>query len=229
MLGLAELVRLLGYSKSTTHGLIHALLREGALAQDPNGKLFYLGPTITDLAFSSWNTLKLTEIIQPVINDIRGQVGETVFLGGLVRKRVLIMGVAEADDPIKISAPAGTTIPLFAGAAGKVFLAGLNSDQVDQLILEKGLPRYTPRSITDTKEYMAELEQVRKQGYAMDDEEYITGIKAVAVALHNRKGPPMALWVVGLSNTMDHTKMKQVIDVIRDITEKLRLILEDSL
>jgi len=228
MLGQTELVQKLGYSKSTTHGLIHALLREDALAQEPDGRRFYLGSAITDLAFTNWNYLKTAEITQPFINEIRGQIGETVFLGGLIRKRVLIMITAEAEVPIKISAPAGTTIPLFAGAVGKVFLAGIRNDQVKQMIKEKGLPRYTPHTIVDEEEYLAELDRVRASDYAIDDEEYIPGIKAVAGALHNRKGPPLAVWVVGLSNTMDSAKIQKIIDVILSTTKKLRLALEDS-
>jgi len=228
MLGQTELVQKLGYSKSTTHGLIHALLREDALAQEPDGRRFYLGSAITDLAFSNWNYLKMAETTQPLINEIRGQIGETVFLGGLIRKRVLIMTSAEAEVPIKISAPAGTTIPLFAGAVGKVFLAGISTDKVIQMIREKGLPRYTPGTITDEGEYLAELERVRAQGYAIDNEEYISGIKAVAVALQNKKGPPLAVWVVGLSNTMGSTKIQQIIDVILNTTKKFLLALENS-
>lgn len=228
MLGQTELVQKLGFSKSTTHGLIHALLREDALAQEPNGRRFYLGSAVIDLAFSNWNYLKMAEISQPFINEIRGQIGETVFLGGLIRKRVLIMASAEAEVPIKISAPAGTTIPLFAGAVGKVFLAGMRPDQVKEMIGERGLTRYTPRTIADEKEYMAELDRVRAQGYATDDEEYIPGIKAVAVALRNRKGPSLAVWVVGLSNTMGSAKIQQIIDVILNATKKLRLALEDK-
>jgi len=226
MLGQTELVQKLGFSKSTTHGLIHALLREDALAREPNGRRFFLGSAVTDLAFSNWNYLKMAEISQPFINEIRGQIGETVFLGGLIRKRVLIMTSAEAEDPIKISAPAGTTIPLFAGAVGKVFLAGIRINKVKEMIGEKGLPRYTPRTIVDEEEYLAELDRVRTQGYATDDEEYIPGIKAVAVALQNRNGPSLAVWVVGLSNTMGSAKIQQIIAVILNTTKKLRLALE---
>jgi DNA-binding IclR family transcriptional regulator len=226
MLGQTELVRELGYSKSTTHGLIHALLREEALAQEPDGRKFYLGPAITDLAFSNWNYFKTAETAQPFINDIRGQIGETVFLGGLIRKRVLIMASAEAEVPIKISAPAGTTIPLFAGAVGKVFLAEINIDRVRQMIKEKGLPRYTQGTIVDEEKYLAELEQVRAQGYATDNEEYIPGIKAVAVALKNRKGPSLAVWVVGLSSTMSSAKIDQIIDAVLKTSESLRTALE---
>jgi DNA-binding IclR family transcriptional regulator len=226
MMGLAELVQTLGYSKSTTHGLIHALLREGALAQEPDGRRFYLGPAVMDLAFSNWNYLKLEETAQPILNEIRGEIGQTVFLGGLIRKRVLIMAVAEADDPIKISAPAGTTIPLFAGAVGKAFLSELRPEQLDRLIPERGLPRYTPRSILEMDAYLEELEQVRRQGYAVDDEEYITGIRAIAVGLHNRKGPPMAVWVVGLASNLNSVQMRNAIDAVLPAVDRLRMELE---
>jgi DNA-binding IclR family transcriptional regulator len=228
MPGQTELVRKLGYSKSTVHGLIHALLRENVLAQEPNGRRFYLGPAVIDLAFSDWNYLKTAEICQPYINEIRGEVGETVFLGGLIRKRVLIMASAEAEEPLKISAPAGTTIPLFAGAVGKALLAGMSYDQAKQLIKEREPIRYTPRTISDEKEYLAELDRVRIQGYATDDEEYIPGIKAVAVALGNRKGPPLAVWVVGLSNTMRPEKIQAITEATLNAARKLRRALEGN-
>jgi DNA-binding IclR family transcriptional regulator len=228
MLGQTELVQKLGYSKSTTHGLIHALLREDALSQNPDGRKFYLGPAITELAFSNWNYYKTAETAQPFLNDIRGQIGETVFLGGLIRKRVLIMASAEAEVPIKISAPAGTTIPVFAGAVGKVFLAGITLDRVRQMIREKGLPSFTSGTITDEEKYLAELERVSTQGYAIDNEEYIHGIKAVAVALGNRRGLPLAVWVVGLSSTMEPEKIRRITDAVLKTSEKLRSALEES-
>ena len=151
-----------------------------------------------------------------------------MFLGGIIRKRVIIMSVAEAETPIKISATAGATIPLLAGAVGKVLLAGMHADQVRQMIREKGLPGYTPRAITDEKEYFAELGKVRSQGYATDDEEYIPGIKAAAVALRNRKGPTLAVWTAGISNAFNSEKMKKAIDVILSASAKLRLALDES-
>jgi DNA-binding IclR family transcriptional regulator len=228
-LGLTELAQQLGYSKSTTHGLVHALLREGALVQELNGRKLFLGPTIMDLAFSTWNPLKMTEYAQSTINAIRDRIRETVFLGVLLQKRVLIMAVAEADEPLKISASPGTTIPLFAGAAAKIFMAGKSDDEIKSLIKDKGLPRYTSRSIISEKEYLAEIERVRNQGYAVDDEEYLTGIRAVAVPLNNRMGPSIAIWVVGLSNTMGFKKMQQVIKIAAESVGQLCHVLDDQM
>jgi DNA-binding IclR family transcriptional regulator len=228
-LGLTELANQLGYSKSSTHGLVHALLREGVLVQEFNGRKLFIGPTIMDLAFSTWNPLKMTEYGQPTINDIRNRIRETVFLGVLLRKRVLIMATAEADEPLKISASPGTSIPVFAGAAAKIFMAGKSDEEITSLIGEKGLPRYTSRSITSEKEYLAEIERVRSQGYAIDDEEYLAGIRAIAVPLKNRMGPPVAVWVVGLSSTMGLKKMQQAIEIATGSVEQLRSLLDDHM
>ncbi len=225
-LGLTELARQLGYSKSTTHGLVHALLREGALAQGPDGRKLYLGPAIVDLAFSSWNTLKMVESVQPIIDTIREQIKETLVLGALICNRIVIMAAAEAADPLKISASPGTILPLFAGASGKVLLSTKPTDTVRQLIREHGLPRHTPRSIVDEAAYLAELEQVRHKGYSVDEEEYLTGVSAVAVALQNIQGPPMALWAVGLSSRMGADKIARSIDIMATAVEKLHHALD---
>jgi DNA-binding IclR family transcriptional regulator len=227
-LGLTELALQLGYSKSTTHGLVHALLREGALAQGPDGRKLYLGSLVVDLAFSSWNYLKMVEDAQPTIDRLRDRINETTVLGALICNRIVIMAAAESGDPLKIVASPGTVLPLFAGASGKVFLAEKSNEMVKQLIREKGLPRHTPRSVVDESLYLAELEQVRRDGYCIDDEEYLSGVRAVAVALRNIKGPPMAIWAVGLSSNMG---LESITDAIADMTasaDELRNLLDKS-
>lgn len=227
-LGLTDLALQLGFSKSTTHGLVHALLREGALAQGPDGRKLFLGPTVVDLAFSRWNYLKMVESVQSMIVTLRDQIRETLVLGTVVSNRILIMAAAESTEPLKISASPGTILPLFAGAAGKVFMAVKKNDAVKELIREKGLPRYTPRSIVDENAYLFELEQVRLRGHAVDDEEYLTGVRAVAVALSNTHGPPMALWAVGLSSNMGAEKIELAADIMIGAREGLRNTLDNT-
>ena len=227
-LSLTELALQLGYSKSTTHGLVHALIREGALVQDPDGHKLYLGPAVVDLAFASWNYLKMVESVQSPIDELRNQIRETVVLGALISNRIMILAAAESADPLKISASPGTVLPLFAGASGKVLLADLDVDRIRQLIGEKGLPHHTPRSIVDDDRYLSELKQVRVNGYSVDEEEYLTGVSAVAVALHNFKGPPMAIWTVGLSSKMNTDKIGEIISTMQAAAENLGTVLDKS-
>lgn len=228
-LGLTELAMQLGYSKSTTHGLVHALIREGALVQHPKGRKLFIGSMIYNLGFSDWNPLRMSDTAQRMINQIRDQIKETVFLGALIDRHILVTAVAEANGPLKISAAPGARLPLFAGAVGKVLMAREQTAKVKQHIHEKGLPRYTPKSIVDETLYLSELEKVRANGYAVDDEEYLSGVRAVAIALGNFSGPPMAAWIVGLSNSMDQEKIRLAIDVTKATANGLRLALDKRL
>ena len=85
---------------------------------------------------------------------------------------------------------------------GKAFLASLKNRVALNLIRFNGLEAFTKRSILDEKTYLKALDWVRRNGYALDEEEYLVGIKAVAVNVGNRRGLPLLIWVVGLAATM---------------------------
>lgn len=225
-ISLSDLARQLGFSKGTTHGMIQALLQAGALEQGPNRKGFFLGPAVVELAFRSWNYFRVSEHAQPILDALRDRIGETVFLGVLSRSRGLIMATAEAAKPLKISSPPGTSIPLLAGAVGKVFLAQQRQDQALKIINEHGLTQFTRRSIVKKDDYLAELEKVRRQGYAVDDEEYLAGVKAVAVALGNQRGLPLAMWVVGFADAMGVSVIPGIAEETRRAAANLREVLD---
>lgn len=228
-LKLSEISAKLGCSKSTTHGLVHALLRENALRKETNGRGFFIGPAMADLAFSGWNYFKINQLAKPIIDSVRDNTGETAFLGAKLGHRVLIMMTAESGEALKISASPGTTIPLYAGAVGKVFMALKSDNQVNSLLHTHALPHYTPNSITGRERYLVEIGKVRSQGYAIDDEEYIKGVCAVAAALQNQRGPSMAVWVAGMTGNMASGKIAQVIDLTSHAAESLRTTVEDYL
>ena len=227
-LSLSELAAVLGYSKSTTHGLVHALIHEGALVQASKSKRLLLGSTVVEMAFQSWNYLIINRTAQPILDELRGNIGESVFLGVFNRSnaRAIIMATSEATKPLKISSPPGTSISLFAGAVGKVFLAGMENDRALALIQEKKLPRYTENSIVGEKELMAELAKVRERGWALDDEEYIPGVRAVAAGVGNLHGLPMAIWVVGFAGNMGSREIDKITRATLETTQKLRHFLD---
>jgi DNA-binding IclR family transcriptional regulator len=121
---------------------------------------------------------------------------------------VTILDIVESRQELNITAPVGSTIPLFAGAVGKVFLASMAEEQADKIIKSKGLPRFTDNSIVDTDLYFNELRQVREKGYAVDDEEYILGVRAVASPLMGLGQLRSAIWAVGFKANLDKKKMQ---------------------
>jgi DNA-binding IclR family transcriptional regulator len=223
---LSGIARNLGWSKSTTHGLIQSLLSVGALEQGPLGKKIVLGPAIVELAFQSWNYFQVGDKARPILESLRDQIGETVFLGVLGRSRGIIVATAESRKSLKISAPPGTSISLLAGALGKVYLASLSVDQAFQFIQERELPRYTDKTITDISDYIAEINKVRQHGYAVDDEEYLPGVRAIAIGVGNRRGLPLALWVVGFAGAMEKAVIPAFVQHIQKSAHDLQKIMD---
>ncbi|MBU3914678.1 IclR family transcriptional regulator [bacterium] len=212
-LGVSELSYHLGFSKSTTHGLIQALVRIGALDQSPAQKKVVLGPAIMELVFKGGNYLRIMELAQTILEEMCHKIDETVIIGALSKAGATIMATAEPPKKFRISSNIGTPVPLFAGAAGKIFLARLDDEEVVKIIRKKaGLPQFTPNSIVKESDYLDELAKVRKQGYAIDNEEYIPGVKAVAVNLGNIRGFPLGIWTVGYSRSMTDEKMEEIIE-----------------
>ena len=136
----------------------------------------------------------------------------SIFLGILNWDHVTILDIVEARQDLNITAPVGSNIPLFAGAVGKVFLAAMDIEQATKIINTKGLPRFTDNSIVDSKLYQKELKQVREKGYAVDDEEYIMGVRAVASPLLGLGQLQSAIWAVGFKASLDDRKMKSIAD-----------------
>jgi len=132
----------------------------------------------------------------------------SVFLGILNWGHVTILDIVESRQDLSITAPVGSTIPLFAGAVGKVFLASMADEEAAKIIKSKGLPRFTENSIVDMHSYLKEIEQVREKGYAVDDEEYILGVRAVAAPLTGLGQLKSAIWAVGFKAGLDANKMK---------------------
>ena len=215
----------LGVSKSTTHGLIQALLDMDLLEQHPDKKKFMLGPAMIDLAMSSLNFIGIHERVQPYLNELRNQTGETIFLGMLSRSRGTILATAESPRSINISAKPGASIPLMAGAVGKIYLASLPESQAAAVIRKQGLPRFTPNSIIDEQAYLAEVAHARTCHYALDNEEYLPGIRAVAAGIGKHQGVFLAVWLVGFSGSMTEDTIPGMIEHIRDTVSTLKSVL----
>ncbi len=207
-LGVSELAKKLKMAKSTVHGMTSALEELGAVMRDPVTKKYKLGFTLLEIGRSAYSQIDLQTSARPVTEELMEKTQTSVFLGILNWDQVTILDIVESRQELNITAPVGSTIPLFAGAVGKVFLASMAKEQADKIIKSKGLPRFTDNSIVDTDLYFNELRQVREKGYAVDDEEYILGVRAVASPLMGLGQLRSAIWAVGFKANLDKKKMQ---------------------
>ena len=187
-LSLGEIANRLDMQKSTLHGILATLCAVGFVAQSPeNGryrlsdKLFELGNKVA----ASWNERKLA---YPYMKRIVAQTGEAVHMAVLEDGDVLYIQKQESEQSIRIVTDNGVRLPPHCSGVGKVLLSGLSDSEIQKLVRKKGLVRYTDRTITDFDSLMTELETVRRQGYALDDQEFMIGLKCVAVPIADYHG-----------------------------------------
>jgi len=207
-MGVSDLAKKLKMAKSTVHGMSSALEELGAVMRDPLTKKYKLGFTLLEIGRSAYSQIDLQTSARPVTEKLMEMTQTSVFLGIQNWGQVTIMDVVESRQGLNITAPLGSTIPLFAGAVGKVFLAAMSEEQATTIVKSKGLPRFTANSIVDMNLYFMELRQVRKKGYAVDDEEYIPGVRAVASPLTGLGQLRSAIWAVGFKASLDDKKMQ---------------------
>jgi IclR family transcriptional regulator, KDG regulon repressor len=197
--GVSELSRAAGLHKSTVHDILHTLCHHRLVEQDPATKRFRLAAGLLEFSAHVRERLDLRRAARAHLADLARATGETVFLGAFDGDHVMIVDKEESGHDLKITSPVGRRIPYCAGAFGKVFLAALPAAERDRLLRRRPLRAFTARSITDAGAYARELVRVRRDGFALDDEEYLDGVRAAAAPVVDGAGRVVgALSAVGL-------------------------------
>jgi DNA-binding IclR family transcriptional regulator len=228
-LGVSELAKNLKMAKSTVHGMTSALEELGAVMREPLTKKYKLGFTLLEIGRSAYSQIDLKTSSRPVTEELMKKSRTSVFLGILNWGQVTILDIVESRQDLSITAPVGSTIPLLAGAVGKVFLASMAEEEAAKIINSKGLPRFTENSIVDQELYFNELELVRENGYAVDDEEYIMGVRAVAAPLIGLGQLRSAIWAVGFKASLDETRMNELALETHQAAKTISLRIQEQL
>jgi len=115
---------------------------------------------------------------RPFLKRLLAAVDETIFLGIREDETIKVLDILEPEKEFKISSSVGLRMSLVAGAAGKIFLSAMSDKEVVEAISQRGLRKYTENSIVDVDLFLREIEKTRAQGYAVDLEEYMKGVRA---------------------------------------------------
>jgi len=227
-LGVSELSSRVGIGKSTVLGITSALEEMGILIRDSARKKYSVGYTLLELCRKAYARMELRDVARIPMEALTEKVGESVYLGVLNGEHVTILEVVESHNEMKITSPPGTRLPLLTGATGRVLLAQLEDKKAREIVHRLGLVRYTANSVTDPRQFLREMAEARQKGYAIDDEEYMIGVRAIAAPVQSASFPPAAIWVVGFTSSLDDQKMEKVVQEIEKTARKISHSLKPS-
>jgi DNA-binding IclR family transcriptional regulator len=191
-LALTEINELLNLNKVSIFRIIKNLEHAGYLEKDPDTLKFKLGLRMYHIGSLAEPNSKIRRITRPFLEKLNEQCGETVHLAALHQGEALYLDKIEGKGTIRVITLIGTKLPAHCSGVGKTLLAALSEEDLEELIREKGLPRFTDNTITESNALKAELAKIRKQGYAIDNEEIEEGLKCAAAPLHDSEGNVVA-------------------------------------
>ncbi|MCE7483701.1 IclR family transcriptional regulator C-terminal domain-containing protein [Microbacterium profundi] len=191
-LSLAEVARRADIPRAAARRFLRTLEQLGYVRATADAR-FLLTPRVLELGYGYLSSLSLPEIVQPHLDALSHQIGESVSVAVLDGDEIVYVARAAARRIMSVRITIGTRLPAFATSMGRVLLAALPESDAAAVLDESKLIAYTPRTRADRAAVIAEVETVREQGWAMVDGELEEGLRSIAVPLHGRRGVTAAL------------------------------------
>ncbi|MHA7869014.1 MAG: IclR family transcriptional regulator [Salipiger thiooxidans] len=182
----------LGLPKPTIHRLFSTLEDEGFLQRDMDGRTYSPGPRLRQLAGGIISSRHIRTARQAILRKLSAQVGETCNIAMPERNAMTYLERVETEWPLRIQLPIGTSVPFYCTASGKMYLSSLASNHLERYLAATDLVAHTPNTLTTPEAILRELEEVRKNGYALDREEFMDDMIALAVPIADVNGRLMA-------------------------------------
>jgi IclR family transcriptional regulator, KDG regulon repressor len=210
-LSITELAETFKVDKGSMSRVLQTLSKYGYAEKDERTRKYISGPQIVRLSRALLKGMELRETAKPYLQELVDQTGECAHLAILAKGEALYIDQAESPSALRVTTGVGTLGPLHCTALGKVLLAYTDYPIPDTL------QSFTFRTITDPSALQLHIEQVKNQGYAMDDEEYNPGVRCIAVPVLDYRDRCIA--AIGISGPTSRLPLETFADVVKTVQE----------
>jgi IclR family pca regulon transcriptional regulator len=225
-LTIAELARASGLNRATARRFLHTLEADGYAVAE-NGR-YSLRPTILELGYSYLSTISIDHVVQSELHSVAEQLRESASAGVLDGHDVVFVARAHTSYPriMTLALSVGMRIPAYLTALGRVLLAELDDDRLDDYLHTSVFERETDRTVTDPEQLRQVISTVRNDGYCLMDQEIETGVCAVAVPVRQANRPTIAISVAAhASRTSIETMRHEHLPAIQHTAAEIERIL----
>ena len=220
-LGVSELTAEVGLQKSTVHRLLTVMQQHRYVEQSDVSRKYRLGHRLVELGQKATAQPELVEIAQPFLQRLVEISGETAHVGALEGGRVLSLAAVEGPMTLRTPSTVGRRTPVHSSSIGKCLLAFRRQDEVDAIVQTHGLEAFTATTIRDRKRLREELARVRKQGFAIDEEEYEQGLKCIGAPVRDRSGVVnAAISIAGPANRLNHDRTAKLVRAVKQVAQE---------
>ncbi len=205
--GISEIAQVVDLHKATAHRIVTTLVNYGYLERADDGQKYRMGLELANLGFKVIRRMDLRREALPYMKQLVEEWDETCDLSIFDHGKVFYIEVIRSTHALTITASVGQRLPAHCTASGKIFLAYLPPAELDA-ILSEPLEAYTEQTISSPNELRVEFKNIRRQGFAIDNEEYEVGVCAVAAPIFNRAG--MVIAALGCPNPTSRSTPERI-------------------
>lgn len=218
-LGVTEISRALGLSKSTVHRILMALVNRQYVLKDEVTRRYRLGFKLLLLSSQVLDSLELRQLARPELVELANRSRETVHLVWLEGDEGVYVEKIDTSETIGLLSRVGKRVPLYSTAVGKSMLAFMDAERLNSYLQRVNLVPITPHTITDVERLKEHLAQIRQQGFALDCQENRLGVICVAAPIFQADGQVIAaVSIAGPDFRFTLAKAKELGPIVKEAT-----------
>ncbi len=209
-LSVSEVARHLGQNRTGSHRFLATLKELGYVEQNRSNK-YHLTFKMLEFGMKRSNRLGIKNIALPYMKALSKAFGETINLGVRDGHNIFHLEKIDSKEILRVDSPIGSSAPVYCSALGKTIIAFMDPEELDSLLSTVEFKPMGPNCISSVDELKKELEKVREQGFAVDDEELVSGLRCIAAPVFDKTGAvPYAISVSGPTMRMTKERVDEV-------------------
>jgi DNA-binding IclR family transcriptional regulator len=207
---------------STVFRFLQTLTKHGVVERNPRNGKYRLGMKLLDWGMRVLRQMDLRRDALPYLRELNESTGQTVHMAVYDRGAAIYIEKIHGPTPLRGFSEIGKAAPLHCTGVGKALMAALSPVELAELLNTYQLRRFTPNTIINVGTLKKELQRIRTQGLALDNEEHEPGIRCVAAPIQNHTGKVVAsISVAGRTTDITPSRMPRLIQAVKETAQKI--------